>query len=480
MLKKVLLPFESAQTLSIGTTGQKLINMYSEKNPQGSRYEFALYNCPGLTKWVDLGVNAPIKMLHQMNGSIYVICNLQVYRIDANKVITSLGFIPDSTQYSVADNAVGGIDNPQICVILDSGQGYIISPTSVTQITAPGFPLASTVTFIDSYFVVSKQNGSQFFVSNSYDGFTWNALNYATAEEKPDNLIAVYGFNSILWLFCSSSIEMWQNVGSTNIGGFSTNFPFQKIPGTPDTTRGLAAKGSISAEQNQLFWLGNDKIVYTSQGFSPLRISTHAIEQEIESYGIISDAEAFCYYVNGHKFYTINFPSQGTTLSYDILMNTWHHRESYLQTRWRANFYARLNDVTPLVGDYQTGLIYQIDQQAYDENGNFMIKTIYTPPLWNEGNRFVVSQIRLDLDSGIGNLQLPSTNPKAQMQFSDDGGRTYSNERDVAIGTVGLSLTRVIWRRCGITRERIWKFSCSDSIPFRITGLYADIQPCLD
>ena len=65
------------------------------------------------------------------------------------------------------------------------------------------------------------------------------------------------------------------------------------------------------------------------------------------------------------------------------------------------------------------------------------------------------------------------SDPQVMMSYSDDGGVTFSNEKWRSFGKIGEYFKRVIWRRLGVARERIYKFRITDPVPVKITGCYA-------
>jgi hypothetical protein len=60
------------------------------------------------------------------------------------------------------------------------------------------------------------------------------------------------------------------------------------------------------------------------------------------------------------------------------------------------------------------------------------------------------------------------------LRWSDDGGHTWSNEHWRDMGKIGETRQRVIWRRLGLSRDRIYELSGTD--PNRITILGAELQ----
>ena len=62
------------------------------------------------------------------------------------------------------------------------------------------------------------------------------------------------------------------------------------------------------------------------------------------------------------------------------------------------------------------------------------------------------------------------TNPQIGLSYSKDGGYTYSNEAYVALGAEGARLQRLIWRKLGYDRDRVWRITCSDPVNVAILG----------
>lgn len=66
--------------------------------------------------------------------------------------------------------------------------------------------------------------------------------------------------------------------------------------------------------------------------------------------------------------------------------------------------------------------------------------------------------------------------PVISLRWSDDNGHTWSNSYDRSFGEAGEYKTRVIWRRLGRARDRIFEISVSDPVPARIVDGYAEFS----
>ena len=133
------------------------------------------------------------------------------------------------------------------------------------------------------------------------------------------------------------------------------DFPLQRIQGAYNEI-GCVAAYSVAKLDNGVFWLGADArgegIVYRTNGYTGVRISTHAVEWQIQQYASMSDAVAYTYQQDGHAFYVLNFPTANTTWVYDAATQAWHERAGFVSgafTRQRANCQCNFNG-TIIVG----------------------------------------------------------------------------------------------------------------------------------
>ena len=465
---KILLGHQSYKGRSKRPAGQRVVNLYAEANPPGSKYPFTLYNTSGLVEFADLGTTKAVDGMQKMGDLLYAVSGNEAFKVTTAGVKTSLGNI---------SGTVGRVDlsnnGTQMTIINPDGLGFVATSSTVTSISDGDFPTSSATTFLDGYTIVSKDSSGQFNISSLLDSTAWDADNFATAEEAPDNLVRPFGFNSALWLFGETSYEVYYNSGNKD-------FPFKQISGAVNTTRGLGAKFSVAQEDNSLLFLGDDRIVYKVVGYTPVRISTHYVESQLEDYTVISDAFGFVADQDGHKFYVLSFPSEDKTWVYDLSNGLWHERMTFSQGKehmWRANCYEEFAG-KKLVGDNSNGKIYELDPTTYTEDGNAIRGIAEGITQWADDQRFIFDAIRLDIDTGVGLITGQGSDPQVSLQYSDDGGETFSNELWRSFGKIGKYKTRPIWRRKGQSRERIFRFVITDPVPRRISGAYVEGRLC--
>jgi hypothetical protein len=87
-----------------------------------------------------------------------------------------------------------------------------------------------------------------------------------------------------------------------------------------------------------------------------------------------------------------------------------------------------------------------------------------------------------NLGGGIAVLQtiplgIVGRGPEIILKWSNDGGKTWSDGRALDCGQAGETLTRVIARRLGSARDRVYEISMTDPIPWRIIDAYLFTDP---
>jgi len=445
---------------------QRTVNLYPELGESGSsRSPIALIGTPGLKPWLSL-IGGAIRGVIRFSSTIsIVIAGLNVWKVLDDKTATLIGAVlSNSTTVSMASNG-------QI-IMMTAGltDAYFINPTTetVTQITDPDFVGAGRVDFIDGYFVWNVPSTGKFQITQLY-GTGIDALDFATAEGAPDNLVSVLVNHREIWLFGESTVEIWYDAGGAD-------FPLQRIQGA-FLECGCAAKDSVAKMDNTVFWLSTDDrgqgIVQRASGYTPQRVSNHAFEAAVALYSTISDALAFTYQQEGHSFYVISFPTAGATWCFDASNGLWHERayrlSSGVLTRHRANCQMNFAGKT-LVGDWETGLVYELDLNTYTDNGQPIERSRIGQHVTNGGKYSFYQAFEVFMQTGVGLQSGQGSNPQAMLRWSDDGGYTWSNERWADIGPVGARDARVRWRRLGKSRDRLFMVVVSDPIPVVMTG----------
>ena len=65
--------------------------------------------------------------------------------------------------------------------------------------------------------------------------------------------------------------------------------------------------------------------------------------------------------------------------------------------------------------------------------------------------------------------------PRIMLQYSDDGGHTWSEELWMSAGEEGQYAWRAVWRRLGKSRDRVWRVAMSDPVPWQLLDAYVQL-----
>lgn len=453
---------------SVNAADARMINLFPEIIPEGGVEPGFLQRCPGLTLLTTLGVG-PVRGLWTVGDYGYAVSGNTFYKIDSSWNATVKGTVSGTGPVSMADNGT------QI-FIAANGPSFIYN--TVTEafgpITDPDFPGAVTVGYLDGYFVFNEPNSQRVWVTQLFDGASIDPLDFASAEGSPDGLVSLIVDHREAWLFGTNSVEVWYDAGLQD-------FPLQRIQGAFNEI-GCIAPYSVAKLDNGIFWLGADArgrgIVYRANGYTGVRVSTHAVEWHIQQYANMADAVAYTYQQDGHSFYVLNFPSANTTWVYDVATNAWHERAGFNAgefTRHRSNCQMSYNNKI-VVGDFENGNIYAFDLDNYSDNGSiqkWLRSWRALPTGQNNYKRTAQHSLQLNCETGVGINLGQGSDPQVMLRWSDDGGHTWSSEHWSNMGKIGQYYRRVFWRRLGMTlklRDRVYEVSGTDPVKIAIVG----------
>jgi len=341
--------------------------------------------------------------------------------------------------------------------------------SAFARITDADFPGADTVTFLNQRFIVSKPDSGEFYWSSLIDGSSWDALDFATAEASPDDLVRVFAEAGQLYLFGDTTTEMWGDSGAADQA-------FVKIGGGP-VEWGLAARWSLVKYMDSMAFLRKNRLgqvqVCVMAGSVAQPISNPQIEVEFTSYGDVSNATALAYMVNGHAFYQINFPTVGKTWMYDAQSKAWSVLESFGGMH-RASMSAQLLG-SIYAADFENGKLYTIEPDVLTDDGQPMVRE-FTARHQSIGDFSRVAELWLEMQPGVGNQSGLGTDPQIMLRVSRDGGNTYGNELWTSIGRVGEYRARAVWRRLGQARDWVMRFRITDPVVSVFVAAWARVM----
>lgn len=463
MAQPLLFATQSYRHPSTVVSSQRLVNCYAQAEPASAKTNVTILGGPGVEEFAQIG-DGPIRGFIELDGVPYIISGSELYSVAEDGVGTLLSGANSINGNGVVPMSTNGLD----IVMVDGTKGwaFTVSGASFTEITDSDFvDTSKTVAFVGGYYVFDDPGTDQFYISDLYDGTTYSALDYASADSGPDRVVAVQADFGLLDVFGEKSIEFWQNTGALS-------FPFAPVTqGVPQV--GIAGAQAKVRVDNEVYFLGHDKMFYRLLRGSLSRVSTHAIEEIWGKYTVVSDAFCFTFTHAGHKFVVITFPTADATWVFDLATGLWHERVTFdvagNETRWRVNGAVQVFGKT-LVGDANSNKIGFIKSEIYTEFGDAAPMHMIPPPIHGDGDRVNIPILELDMETGVGNLAGDGTNPSVILDWRVDGSTDWQTSFDRAIGQIGARTTRIQWQELGTHYQWTFRFRISDPVKRIILG----------
>lgn len=483
---------------SLIAAAQRSVNLYLEKNPPGAQspVPFTLYPRSGLrllTRAPSFGIG---RGLYQDSaGNLYCVIGVTVYYVDPNFTMMAIGTIAAGTSItSMADNGV------TIILVDGTTAGYQIDVQSKAflAISDPAFYGGDHVDYLRTVFAINRPGTRQFYISGS-EAATWDPLDFGAKTSSADPLYTCAALNDQLWLLGTRRGEVWYFSGDAL-------FPFQQMPGVI-IEHGCAAKYSVAQTDKFLFWLTQDKdgkpwIARGGTDYSVERVSTSAIEADIQGYVKWSDCVAYAYQQFGHVFVDFVFPSADKTWSLDLSTGEW---AEYVSIDVNGNehrmkgFLSAYAYNTNVMLDWKTGDLYALDPN-YFADGTDPVKCVRGfPHVGNGGSRVSYPGLIAYMNVGqvegrmsdMNVLTRPWSNgfsngfgpfysqdiPQVSCRFSNDGGYTFGNRRQRSLGATGQYKVVPKWANFGEARDGIFELEWAVPCATALNGGYLSPSP---
>lgn len=451
---------------------QETINLYPVDGESGTAKSVrALYGTPGKRPFLATSPGGIVRGMHNpTDGSAgIIVIGSNVWRIDYSFAMSLIGPIDALTTPVKID------DNGLQAVIVTGPNGYILDlvANTITQITDPAFEGADNVDFLDTYAVFNSPGTNKFYWTRSNE-ITFDPLDFATAESNFEPIVNFVVDHDQLVLFKKTVTEIWRGSGGDAAFARDNN---------ASIALGCAARDSIARMDNTLFWLAQDEkgggMVYRLNGYSPVRVSTDAIDEHIQSLSDFSDARAYAYQQGGENFYVLNFPTGNVTWVYGARSGKWHRR-AYLNPltgnldRDRPNAHMYFNG-RHIVGD-DTGTLYTLDPDYYLDGLDPMPAIRVGPHIAGSDYQEIMhDRLQIDIEAGVGLNSGQGSLPVSLLDWSDDGGHTWSNKHEAYMGAIGQYANRMRWSQLGRSRDRVYRLTISDPVKRVILG--ASLNP---
>ena len=310
-------------------------------------------------------------------------------------------------------------------------------------------------------------------------------LNFFSAEQSADKVLALAVCSGNLWIFGPRSYEIW-SPADTGFLSFTAGSAGEF---------GVQSRRSVAVLGETVYWLGaanaGHDAVFCGKGVpsQPTRISTNALEHEIGEFTDRDGAIGMAYSYEGHQFYCLTFPGDNRTYCFDSSIPAWHERTSRdfgegINREWGPRFCANAwgNTCFGMDADGLFRLDDGLREDTYtdpDEPGRtFPIFLQRVSPIyWSDDRSVAVREVVLDCEVGTTpKLTGQGRVPKAILDISVDGGFKWRRMAMRSLGVQGAYKQVLKWRNLGAGRTFIARLTITEPIPMVIYGLRLTVE----
>ena len=481
------------QSLSPSADCEVCMDLYPEAIDGGAtgKNKVVYYRKPGRKLFMTLPT-VPLRCLLAGDGRLFAVSGSAVYEIAQNGTVVDHSGPGGAMSGAVTNDGYPGqiIPNGTQILVVSGKQAYLTNDGGATLSplrfwdagtdTPTGALIdAGMATILDGYYVAAIKDSKQFYVSDNQSGLggaKWDPLVTANKESSPDNINALIESHGEVRFLGTQTGESWIDNGAPPPG-----VPFSRNPSGTIETGTIAPWSLAKLDDESLMWLsGNDRgaaMVVRATGYAPARVSTHAVEAAIQQYAVKYDAVAMTYQENGHNFYSLSFPAADATWVYDATSGLWHQRGHFVNGRYKADlarFHAYVFGKHLVGGGDGTGRIYEQSMELSDDAGTPIRWWRRSPHVNLEAKMMKHIKLQLMMQVGVADQ---NTDPQVTLRTSNDGGKTWGNERTVSAGKPGEYRKRVEWRQLGRSRDRVYEVYGTDPIPtLCLVDAYLDVQ----
>jgi len=415
MYREIALTGGSEKHTSLQLSSQRTINLWPQIQPTGNEKSiYILESFYGLKAFsTNTGLNRGV---FEHRGVGYHLTGTSLSRVETNGTHTNLGTIPGDSQATF-----DGI-NDSIIVVAD-GVAYQWNETTDTFNTGSdsNFETPQSVAVLNSQALYDGDE-DRFVVSDVGAPLTLNALNFAEAEYKADNLERPYAFETIVYMFGSRTIEQWWNPGTGTP-------PFERIEGGL-TNRGLGAVHSIADDGENIYFFGADDQAYSLVGSQETPLLPLSEVREISKFTTKTDAVGWTMLLDGQWFYVLKFKIADRTWIFPRGGQWFELSSGLLRGRYIGDGYMFVYDKHLIANE--SGDIFELDIDTFDENGSDIKRERTFSPFHSglfgkPGYEIEITFLVLLGEKGTGLLTGQGSDPVIILQYAPDG-ETFGNE----------------------------------------------------
>jgi hypothetical protein len=406
----------------------------------------------GLALFTDLGTGKQIDGIYNPIGTDIAVAfsGGRTFKIQDNATITEITGATLNSNIPVKMASFG--DEGFFCNNSSIMQWVYATNTGafLTDVSAP--TNATHLGFLDQYLLALRSNSQRFDWSDTGTPTSWLG-EFASAEARPDNLVALLAYFGEILLPGTKTIEHHADSGDPAA-------PFQRLRGTV-TERGSLSPYSFAQLDNSFMFLDEERRIIRLRGREPQVIS-NPFDSEFQNIQVINDAIGIHYNAEGDTKYLITFPSENKTYAYDYKLDVWSRWTTWdeakgIRDRWLGNCGVLVPTWKKyLVGSKDDGKIYEASGNYHDDNGNVIQSEIITGWIdWGTSYKKSCNMLRVHVKRGTGGL---NTSSKLLVNYRSNGETDWSSDKVIDLGIAGDNESYKEFWHLATYRKRQWRF----------------------
>lgn len=404
---------------------------------------------PGIVTWMTGGgTGSPVTAIHSFEGRVYFVCEDRQIYVTAGGTASAL---------TSAFGGLAGVTRPVFALTpwrlvvtgggvpskVDSGSGVAVSlggsPPSASSIVALNQRL------ITDDLAADAAGHIRFSSPGNAGNEQWDALNFTSAEARPDPIVAVRENGSEVFVF-----------GTTSLQVFSPDPVAIYAPGRA-IQRGIAASHSVINAEENIAWFSNQREFVTSDGRS-VQTASDPIAATLDEIETVDDCFGFRFNADQFDALVWKFPTDGRTFAAQAgkgwaQWHGWDDDNGHTPFPVTAHYYWP-EENRHLVG-LEDGSIAELSTAANTDLGSTIKAEVTTGFINRETDAWKSCDV-IRLVFRRGQTASTSTEPHVMLSWRDSLGEFCPPLR-LGLGTTGDYLTTIERRGLGMYRSRQWK-----------------------
>lgn len=354
--------------------------------------------------------------------------------------------------------------------VLAAGGGPILSWTgsgTVAELSSAA-PLTTAIAGIATRVVASRSDASGIFQWSGLGDAahaTWDALNYAEAEAKPDVIKTLWDNTNEVYAFGADTLQVFAPDASA---GFA---PSRTI------NLGTLAPYSVIRIDDTFMLLDAKKRFVVTDGRSYQDKSTDRIGKTIEALTSLDDCWGFHLKQDQWDCCVWFFPTDGIGLVWDRLQDRWSEWRQWGANGWEpvsiTSAYYLPSERAYLVG-LSDGTIGKLDPLGNSEFGR-ETKLQITTGFLDRGTQEQKHCKHVWLRSRRGQTATGSQAPRLRLSYRDDNGR-FIRMTPISLGNTGDNDCNIALHSLGVYRFRQWNIEYTGTADFVLVGAQEDFD----